>query len=147
MFLHIHVENGFIEGEYGSVIERFLKQLNKSYSIKAKKKLAQHLGYILSWKPNRSIIIHQLDFCTKILDELNIISSNSIKTPSEANIHKFVEQTSAPFSKYMIQKAIGMLNYHPLHTQPDIMFTTNLLSQFISKTMTSHWNLAKPLLK
>ncbi|MBW0469746.1 hypothetical protein O181_009461 [Austropuccinia psidii MF-1] len=74
------------------------------------------------------------------------MSSNSIKTPSPANIHNVVAQTSTPFSKHTIQKAIGMLNYLALHTQPDIMFTTNLISQFISKPTMSHWKLVKHLL-
>ncbi|MBW0591563.1 hypothetical protein O181_131278 [Austropuccinia psidii MF-1] len=46
-----------------------------------------------------------------------------------------------------MQKAVGMLNYLALHTRPNIMFTTNLLSQFVSKPTMSHWNLVKHLLR
>ncbi|MBW0519446.1 hypothetical protein O181_059161 [Austropuccinia psidii MF-1] len=72
---------------------------------------------------------------------------NSIKTPAPENIHNIVPQTSTPFSKQTMQKAIKMLNYLTLHTWPDILFTTNLLSQFFSEPTRSHWNLVKHLLR
>ncbi|MBW0514556.1 hypothetical protein O181_054271 [Austropuccinia psidii MF-1] len=124
-FLHIHVDDGFIV---------------------AKKNPTQHLGYTLIWQSDGTIILHQHDFCTKILNELNMTLSTSIKTPAPASIHNVVAQTSTPFSKKTMQKAIGMLNYLALHTRPDIMFTTNLLSQFVSEPTMSHWNLVKHLL-
>ncbi|MBW0548514.1 hypothetical protein O181_088229 [Austropuccinia psidii MF-1] len=130
LFLHIHVENGFIIGETAEIIENFLTQLRKLYSIKTKKKMTQNLGYTLSWQQNGSVILHQQDFCSKILEEFNMSSSNSIKNTAPENIHNVVAQVSPPFSNLTMQKAIGMLNYLALHTRPDIMFTTNLLSQF-----------------
>ncbi|MBW0530360.1 hypothetical protein O181_070075 [Austropuccinia psidii MF-1] len=72
--------------------------------------------------------------------------SNSIKTPSPANIHNVVAQVSAPFSNLTMQKEIRILNYIALHTRPDIMFTTKLLSQFTNQPMTAHWSLVKHLL-
>ncbi|MBW0527168.1 hypothetical protein O181_066883 [Austropuccinia psidii MF-1] len=146
MFLPIHVDNGFIIGISESMIEEFLKQINKTYSIKTKKKRTQHLGYTLSWQLNGSIVIHQQDFFMKIIYELNIMSSNSINTPAPTNIHNVMEHTSTPFSKYKMQKAIGMINYLALQTLPDIIFTTNLISQFVSEPTTTNWNLVKHLL-
>ncbi|MBW0474965.1 hypothetical protein O181_014680 [Austropuccinia psidii MF-1] len=130
LFLHIHVDDAFIIGETAEIIENFLTQLSKLYSIKTNKKPSQHLGYTLSWQQNGSVILHQQDFCSKILEELNISSSNSIITPAPENIHNVVAQVSAPFSNLTMQKEIGMLNFLTLHTRPNIMFTTNLLSQF-----------------
>ncbi|MBW0530508.1 hypothetical protein O181_070223 [Austropuccinia psidii MF-1] len=97
IFLHIHVDDGFIIGETAE---------------------------------NRSVILHQQDFCSKILEEFKMTSANSIKTPAPANNHNVIAQASVPFSNLTMQKAIRMLNYLALHTRPDIMFTTNLLSQF-----------------
>ncbi|MBW0575787.1 hypothetical protein O181_115502 [Austropuccinia psidii MF-1] len=145
-FLHIHVDDGFIIGKSESMIKELLTQLSQIYAIKTKKNPTQHLKYTLSWQLDGLIILHQHDFCTKILDELNMTLSNSIKTPAPANIHNVVVQTSTPFSKHTMQKVIGMLNYLALHTRPDIMFTTNLLSQSVSEPTMSHWNLVKHLL-
>ncbi|MBW0478013.1 hypothetical protein O181_017728 [Austropuccinia psidii MF-1] len=147
LFLHIQVDDGFIIGEKAKIIKHFLTQMSKSYSIKRKKKPTQHLGYTLSWQQNGSVILHQKDFCSKILEEFNMSLSNSIKTPAPENIHNVVSQVSAPFSNLTMQKAIGMLNYLPLHTRPNIMFTTNLLSQFTNPPMTAHWSLVKHLLR
>ncbi|MBW0531862.1 hypothetical protein O181_071577, partial [Austropuccinia psidii MF-1] len=147
IFLHIHVDDGFIIGETAELVELFLNQLNKSYSIKTKKQPTQHLGYTLSWQPNGSVILHPQDFCTKILEEFNMTSANPIKTPAPANIHNVVAQVSVPFSNLTMQKAIGMLNYLALHTRPDIMFTTNLLSQFTNRPTAAHWSLVKHLLR
>ncbi|MBW0519848.1 hypothetical protein O181_059563 [Austropuccinia psidii MF-1] len=147
MFVHIHVDNGLIMGESDDMVEEFLTHLSKSYSIKTKKKHTQQSGYILSWKPNGSIIIHQQDFSTKILDEFKMMSSRSIKTPDRASIHNFVSRTLTTFHKYKMQKAIGMLSYLALHTEPDIIFTTNLLSQFVNQPTMAHWSLVKHLLQ
>ncbi|MBW0510142.1 hypothetical protein O181_049857 [Austropuccinia psidii MF-1] len=113
LFLHIHVDNGFIVSKSESMIEDLLTQINQTYTIKTKKNPTQHLGYTLN----------------------------------PENIHNIVAQTSTPFSKKTMQKAIGMLNYLTLHTWTDIMFTMNLLSQFVSKPTMSHWNLVKHLLR
>ncbi|MBW0518842.1 hypothetical protein O181_058557 [Austropuccinia psidii MF-1] len=147
IFLHIHVDDGFIIGETAELVELFLTQLSKSYSIKTKKQPTQHLGYTLSWQTNGSVMLHQQDFCSKILEEFNMTSANPIKTPSPANIHNVVAQASMPFSNLTMQKAIGMLNYLALHTRPDIMFTTNLLSQFTNRPTAAHWSLVKHLLR
>ncbi|MBW0592607.1 hypothetical protein O181_132322 [Austropuccinia psidii MF-1] len=79
IFLHIHVDDGFIIGETAELVKLFLTQLSKSYSIKTKKQLTQHLGYTLSWQPNGSVILHQQDFCSKILEEFNMTLANPIK--------------------------------------------------------------------
>ncbi|MBW0557806.1 hypothetical protein O181_097521 [Austropuccinia psidii MF-1] len=92
-------------------------------------------------------MLHQQHFCTKILDEFNMSSSNPIKTPAPANIHSIVAQTSIPFINLTMQMAIGMLNYFSLCTGPNIMFTSNLLFQFTSQPTTVHWTLVKHLLR
>ncbi|MBW0570413.1 hypothetical protein O181_110128 [Austropuccinia psidii MF-1] len=46
-----------------------------------------------------------------------------------------------------MQKAVGMLNYLALHTQPKITFTFSLLAQFTKKPTVSHWSLIKHLLR
>ncbi|MBW0537592.1 hypothetical protein O181_077307 [Austropuccinia psidii MF-1] len=73
--------------------------------------------------------------------------SNPIKTPAPENIHNVAAQVSTPFSNLPMQKAIGMLNNLALNTRPNIMFTTNLLSQFTNQPKTAHWSLVKHLLR
>ncbi|MBW0512362.1 hypothetical protein O181_052077 [Austropuccinia psidii MF-1] len=89
------------------MIKELLTQLSQIYAIKTKKNPTQHLGYTLSWQLDGLIILHQDDFCTKILDECNMTLSNSIKTPAPANIHNVVAQTSTPFSKHTMQKSMS----------------------------------------
>ncbi|MBW0527326.1 hypothetical protein O181_067041 [Austropuccinia psidii MF-1] len=68
-------------------------------------------------------------------------------TLTSSNIHNVVAQVPPPFSNITMQKAIGMLNYIALHTRPNIMFTTNLLSQFSNQRTIAHWSLGKHLLR
>ncbi|MBW0504134.1 hypothetical protein O181_043849 [Austropuccinia psidii MF-1] len=147
LFLHIHVDDGLIIGETAELVKLFLTQLRKSYSIKTKEQQTQHLGHTLSWQLNGSVILHQQDFCSKILEQFNMTLANPIRTPAPANIHNVVAQASVPFSNLTMQKAIGMLNYLALRTKPDIMFTTNLVAQFTNRPTAAHWSLVKHLLR
>ncbi|MBW0481781.1 hypothetical protein O181_021496 [Austropuccinia psidii MF-1] len=111
------------------------------------KKPTHHLGYTLNWLLHILLILHQKDFCTKILDEFNMCLANPIKTPSPIKIHALVSQPLTPIDKTLVQKVIGMVNYLSLDTKTNITFTTNLLLQFTNKSMTTHWNIIKHLLR
>ncbi|MBW0542894.1 hypothetical protein O181_082609 [Austropuccinia psidii MF-1] len=45
MFLHIHVDDGFLVGENEAEITAFISKLSKIFKLKVKKKPTQHLGY------------------------------------------------------------------------------------------------------
>ncbi|MBW0518069.1 hypothetical protein O181_057784 [Austropuccinia psidii MF-1] len=57
LFLHVHVNNGFLIAKYENDILDFLKKLNKRLKLNYEKKPTQHLGYRLNWKHNGSVTL------------------------------------------------------------------------------------------
>ncbi|MBW0531050.1 hypothetical protein O181_070765, partial [Austropuccinia psidii MF-1] len=118
LFLNIHVDNGFIIGKTAELIKHFLTQLSKPYSIKTKKQPTQHLGYTLSWQQNGSVILHQQNFCSKILEEFNMTSSNYIKTTAPENIHNVIAKASIPCRRQLECSTILLFTPDPTSCSP-----------------------------
>lgn len=147
MYLHMHVDDGFIIGCSRDQVLKFLEALKKTYTMKVQERPAQHLGYTLDWKEDGSVHVHQSDFAEKILYEFNMTDANPVKAPAPMNLHKIVASVASPINQKLYQKAVGMLNYLALHTRPDITFVTNLLAQFTSNPNEAHWSSVKHLLR
>ncbi|KAI7948446.1 hypothetical protein MJO29_010111 [Puccinia striiformis f. sp. tritici] len=146
LFLHMYVDDGLIVGQNKSIITSFLDRLKNSYKLKVKEKPTQHLGYSLEWKTN-SVILHHQAYAEKILKAFNMENSNAVKTPLPSNALHQVDLESEPFDASIMQKAMGYINYLAIHTRPDIVFATNLLSRYSSKPTKHHWSLVKHLLR
>ncbi|KAH9468237.1 hypothetical protein Pst134EA_033418 [Puccinia striiformis f. sp. tritici] len=147
IFLHMHVDDGFLIGESREDVMRLLDAIGKTYTIKVKERPSQHLGYTLDWKEDASVHINQADFINKILYDFDMHESNPVRAPAPMNLHKLVATDAEPINQRLFQKAIGMLNYLALHTRPDITFAVNLLAQFTSNPNEAHWSAVKHLLR
>ena len=144
-FIHMHVNDGFVVGHSRSAILDTLNRIKETYTIKVQKQPAQHLGYTLDWKEDGSVHVHQTDFAEKILYEFNMHDANPVRALAPMNLHKKSE--AEPIHQKLYQKAVGMLNYLALHTQPNITFVTNLLAQFTSSPTEAHCSSVKHLLQ
>ncbi|MBW0479215.1 hypothetical protein O181_018930 [Austropuccinia psidii MF-1] len=100
MFLHIHVDNGFLVGENKAEIIAFPSKLSKIFKLKVKKKPTQHLGYRLIWNGNRSVSLTQYDFCLKILATFDMNDSRGVKTPCNGNLSDIIEEKAPKFDKH-----------------------------------------------
>ncbi|KAI7944946.1 hypothetical protein MJO28_010641 [Puccinia striiformis f. sp. tritici] len=147
IFLHMHVDDGFLIGESRGAVLQLLDNIGKTYTIKVKECPSQHLGYTLDWKEDGSVHVNQADFINKILFDFDMHESNPVKAPAPMNLQKIVATEADPIPQKLFQKAVGMLNYLALHTRPDITFAVNLLAQFTSNPNESHWSAVKHMLR
>lgn len=116
LLLHIHVDNGLVVGQSCQEVVSFLEGLRATYHIKSQERPSQHLGYTLDWKEDGSVLIHQRDYCEKILDEFSMTKANPVKGPAPMNLTKLAAEAAEPFSVNIMEKAIGMLNHLALHS-------------------------------
>jgi hypothetical protein len=147
ILLHMHVNDGLIVGKSRLNVKFFINELKKHYFLKVKERPNQHLGYKFDWQANGSLLVHQSDFAQKILDEFDMTNATSVKAPSPLNFHRVIASESPSFDVKMRQKAVGMLNYLALHTQPDLAFTINVLAQFSSSPTVAGWSMIKHVLR
>ncbi|MBW0549977.1 hypothetical protein O181_089692, partial [Austropuccinia psidii MF-1] len=147
LILHVHVDNGFIIGKSEDDIVKFLSLLSKELTVKYKKQPTQHLGYRLDWKVEHSVGLSQADFIKKLLHDNDMTDSKGVKTPCNGNLLIEIDDKGEVVGLNCYQHAIGSLNYLAQHTRPDIMFTVNQLSRFLTKPTTKHWTELKHLLR
>jgi hypothetical protein len=145
MYIHIYVDDGLIVGQNLSMIHSFLKQLQGAYKIKIKEHPTQHLGYGIEWRTN-SVLIHHQNYVDKILREFNMHNSNAVKSPLPSNALHLADAEAEPVDAAIMQKAMGYINYLAIHSRPDIVFASNLLSCYASCPTKNHWTMAKHLL-
>ncbi|MBW0586496.1 hypothetical protein O181_126211 [Austropuccinia psidii MF-1] len=143
LFLHLHVDDGFLISRQEIEIKTFLKQLGEVFTLKIKRYPTQHLGYKIDWLNNGNLFLSQEPFSLKILKQFDMTDCRPVKTPCNGNFTEVINEESKPSDKTIYQRAIGYLNYLSQHTRPDLVYTVNQLARFSTKPSVNHWNAVK----
>ncbi|MBW0514748.1 hypothetical protein O181_054463 [Austropuccinia psidii MF-1] len=147
IFLHVHVDDGFLIGKSEQEILQFLKLLHAQLKLKYQKNPTQHLGYHLLWLPNGSVQLSQRDLIFRLLSDTDMENSRVVKSPCNDNLLKELDTVDEPINTTAFQQDIGSLNYLAQHTHPDILFTVNSLSRYATHPTDKHWVALKHLLR
>ncbi|MBW0578630.1 hypothetical protein O181_118345 [Austropuccinia psidii MF-1] len=147
IFLHVHVDNGFLIGKSEQEIFQFLKLLHTQLKIKYQKNPTQHLGYHLMWLPDGSVQLSQRDLIVCLLSDTNMENSCAVKLPCNDNLLKELDTVDEPINTTAFQQAIGSLNYIAQHARPEILFTVTSLSRYATHPTDKHWVALKHLLR
>ncbi|MBW0522322.1 hypothetical protein O181_062037 [Austropuccinia psidii MF-1] len=145
LFLHVHVDDGFLIGKWENEILSFLNRLNAILKLKYQKRPTHHLGYCINWLSKGTVHLGQQDLISQLLKDYDMENSRSVKTPCNSNLLKELEVIGDPVSITPYQQAIGSLNYLAQHTRPDISFTVNALSRYATHPTAKHWVALKHL--
>ncbi|MBW0467259.1 hypothetical protein O181_006974 [Austropuccinia psidii MF-1] len=146
LFLHVHVDDGFIISESDKETVNFLKNLNGILKLKSQKNPSQHLGYRLKWLPDGNFQLSQQDLISQLLRTHEVENSQGVETPCNGNFLKELEYIGEVIMLMEYQQAIGTLNYIAQHTCPDISYTVNSLSRYGTHPNNKHWAALKHLL-
>jgi hypothetical protein len=111
----------------------------------------QFLGIEIHHKVNGpDICLGQKAFITMILKWFNMQNAHDVSTPMDPNVKLDLAQDQGEKElKYIkgYQAIIELLQYAALATRPDISFAVAALSQYNSRTFTSHLTGAKRVLE
>ncbi|MBW0514988.1 hypothetical protein O181_054703 [Austropuccinia psidii MF-1] len=147
LFLHVHVDDGFLIGNNEKDLLIFLEKLNRKLSLKYQKKPTHNLGYCLDWATNGTVYLSQQDLILQFLRDHDMDGSWDVKTPCNGNLLKELESVGDPVRITAFQQEIGSLEYLAQHTRPDISYTVNALSRHIAHPTDKHWVALKHLLR
>lgn len=149
IFIHMHVDDGFLISTCDVLLEEFKKGLLCTYQYKWREKPASHLGIHLTYNEDGSIFIDQAHYLEDILETFQMEDCNPVKTPFAPNtsLSEGSDEEIAAAKHLPYMSLVGSLMYAAVCTRPDISYAVGKLSQFNSCYTEFHWLTAKHVLR
>jgi hypothetical protein len=134
-FLLIYVDDIIVTGSNNDFLETFITQLNTAFSLKD----LGHLHYFLGIEVHRDaggMYLKQTKYIRDLLKKFNMEKASTCPTPMVTG-KQFVAEGEPMANPTLYRQAIGALQYLT-NTRPDIAFSVNKLSQYMSLPTTDH---------
>ena len=134
------------ETEIKQVKEHLMSQYKMSDLGEIKKYLGMHIHYE---KEKQQIHLDQSHYIKDLLERFKMETSKEISTPLNTDHQLTVQDDKEEDCPHTTpyREAIGALLYLSLCTRPDIAYSVNLLSQYVSKPKLKHWQGVKRILR
>jgi histone deacetylase 1/2 len=143
-FLLIYVDDIIVTGSNNKFLQAFVKQLNDVFSLKD----LGHLHYFLGIEVQRDasgMYLKQSKYIGDLLKKFNMDNASPCPTPMITG-RQFTVEGEKLKDPTVFRQAIGGLQYLT-HTRPDIAFSVNKLSQYMSSPTIDHWQGIKRILR
>jgi hypothetical protein len=143
--LLVYVDDVIIAGNSMSEIQDIKDALHNTFKIKDLGLLKYFLGIEVAHS-KQGISLCQRKYCLDLLDDSGMMCSKPASTPSDPS-NKLHQDTSEPYPDIpSYRRLVGRLLYLNA-TRPDITFSTQQLSQFLSKPTMAHFKAATRVLR
>ncbi|GBM79237.1 Retrovirus-related Pol polyprotein from transposon TNT 1-94 [Araneus ventricosus] len=141
IFLILSVDDGIIEAKDEGKLQEFFKNLEESFSVRIESSNC-FLGLQIQHLDDRSIFVHQDNYCKKDLVSFKMPSVNPVSVPFDKSLtcldHSEKLQEDIPY-----RKAVDSLMYLAVVPIPDIAYSVGVLSRILGKPSNVHWCLVK----
>ena len=126
-------------------VQQVIQDMQRTFALKDLGELSYFLGVEVS-KLQNGIHLSQAKYIADILAKHDLVNCSPVLTPMSTG-QQLTKNSSFEISNISQYKSIiGALQYVTL-TRPEITFTVNKLSQFLSNPRTTHWEACKRLLR
>ncbi|KAH9799567.1 retrovirus-related pol polyprotein from transposon RE2 [Citrus sinensis] len=141
----VYVDDIIITGSNSARVQQVIQDMQHTFALKDLGELSYFLGIEVS-KLNNGIHLSQAKYIADILMKHDLTHCSPVPTPMSTGqyLTKASGTDIANVSQY--RSIIGALQYVTL-TRPEISFSVNKLSQFLSYLKSSHWEACKRLLR
>lgn len=149
VYVHMHVDDGFVISNSTDLIEEFTSGLLQSYNYRWRENPSSHLGIHLSYNDDGSIFIDQAHYLEEVSERFEMEDCNSVKNPfaTGTSLVNGTEDEVKQAQHYPYMSLVGSLMYAAVCTRPDITYAVNRLAQFNSCYTEHHWLAAKHVLR
>ncbi|CAH9120171.1 unnamed protein product [Cuscuta epithymum] len=145
IYLVVYVDDIVITGSDDQGIALLKQHLFSKFQTKDLGKLRYFLGIEVAQSQD-GIALSQRKYALDILEETGLLDCRPVDTPMDPNVKLVSEQGDLLPNKEKYRRLIGKLNYLTI-TRPDISFAVSVLSQFLDKPCTGHWDAAIRVLR
>lgn len=138
----VYVDDILITGTSKNIINQVFTHMASAFKVKDLGSLRYFLG-IEAARNQSGIYIHQRKYTLDILQDTGLSSSKPSKTPMEQNhnLHQNSSPLLADADVLSYRRLVGRLIYLTV-TRPDLAYSVQILSQFVSKPRHDHLNAA-----
>ncbi|CAH9127483.1 unnamed protein product [Cuscuta epithymum] len=138
--LLVYVDDIIITGADPFIIPLLKCYLSQHFQIKDLGPLKYFLGIEVARSKN-GIFLNQRKYTLEILSDTGLLGCKPAPSPMDPDTH-LASSTGSPLSDPApYRRLVGRLLYLTV-TRPDITFSVNLLTQFMSSPQDCHWNAA-----
>lgn len=141
----IYVDDLLLCGNSNDTIQQLKKMLAAAFHMKDLGPINYSLGLEVSRDAN-GIFICQKKYSLDIIKEYGMTTAKPLLLPMDPNLKLASDKGNLLPDPNVYQRLIGKLIYLTI-TRPDIVFSVQLLSQFMQKPTTIHLQSAKRLLR
>ena len=150
----LYVDDLLILAPTMTLVQTMKDQLNKRFQMSDLGEVQVILGWQIKRKSeDRTVLIHQTDYISRILEKFGMTDAHPIATPMEGGLvlraatDPQSEEDKTFMAKVDYRSLIGSIMYLAVGTRPDLAFAFQQLSQFLHNPAPAHWHAAKRVLR
>jgi len=147
LIVAIFVDDGLIAATNNELVDTMVNYLKDNFKT-VEGELDHVLGIEIDQRPDGSILIHQSSYCKSTLERFNMEEVNVLHISTDPqhsldpNLSESLKAGEVPY-----RESVGSFLYLSQITRPDINFAVNLVSRYLEKPLTIHWNMVKCIFK
>nr|KYP59471.1 Retrovirus-related Pol polyprotein from transposon TNT 1-94 [Cajanus cajan] len=145
VFMLVYVDDIILTGNSPSLIQKFVTQLNATFSLKDLGTLDYFLGIEVKSLSHGKLLLSQDKYIIDLLTKVNMEDSKGISTPMIGG-QQLAKGGTLFDDPTLYRSVVGALQYATI-TRPEIAFSVNKVSQFMCSPMEEHWKVVKRILR
>lgn len=145
IYLLLNVDDMLITGFSPSAIKLVIQQLKSHFSLKDLGEVIHFLGVEVT-KTTQGLHLSQASYLVGLLNKVQMRDAKSYPTPMLSNSKLSKYEGDPMVDGKLYRSVIGALQYATI-TRPEICFSVNKVSQFMSCPLDSHWKVVKRILR
>ena len=145
MAVSLYVDDLIFTGNDEKMLSEFKHSMMAEFRMTDLGELHHFLG-IEVHQSNEGIFISQESYAKEILKKFRMENANPVSTPCITGLKLSKEGEGKLVNSTMFRSLVGNLMYLT-STRPDIMYAVSLVSRFMQKPYSNHWEAAKRILR
>ena len=145
IYLLLYVDDMLITGNSSSGIRRVIDQLHNQFALKDLGDVTQFLGIEVT-KTSQGLHPSQSAYIKEILKKVKMIDAKPFPTPMVSDLKLSKSEGEPTIDGKLYRSVVGALQYATI-TRPELSYSVNKVSQFMSCPLDIHWKAVKRILR